>query len=139
MTTQGGAGSESVRAVGTPAAPSTSLAKLFDPSMRAAAALGPKTGKPTVTESVAYPRDQRRLGPDDSEIGPERGGELKQPVAVVGRHRMAGGGPGDPGVPGCGVQLLSAVAAPGARPGRALVPRSRRSTRARFESRAAAG
>ena len=33
-------------AVGTPAASSTSLAKLFDPSMRAAAALGPKTGMP---------------------------------------------------------------------------------------------
>jgi len=43
----------SVRAAGTPAASSTSFAKLFDPSIRAASALGPKVGTP-----VSYPELQ---------------------------------------------------------------------------------
>ena len=61
-----------------------------------------------MTESVADARDERRLGPDHREIDLERGGELEQPVDVVGPHRVARASRGDPGIPRCGVQLVSA-------------------------------
>ena len=46
LTTQGGRATGIVSAVATPAALMTSLAKLFDPSIRAASAPGPKTATP---------------------------------------------------------------------------------------------
>jgi hypothetical protein len=75
LTTQGGpkssraaiaaAGSVklSERAVGTPAAAMTSLANVLEPSMRAAAAVGPKTGRPRSRNSSATPATSGCSGP----------------------------------------------------------------------------
>ena len=57
--------------------------------MRAAAALGPKTATPEVAQLVRDPGDERRLGPDDDEIGLERAGEPEQAFAVLGADGMA--------------------------------------------------
>ncbi len=46
FTTHGARGSSSVAAIGTPAEAITSFANVFEPSIRAAAALGPKTATP---------------------------------------------------------------------------------------------
>ena len=46
FTTHGTLATDIVSAIGTPAARITSFAKLFEPSIRAAAALGPKTATP---------------------------------------------------------------------------------------------
>ena len=56
-------------AVRTPAAAITSLANALEPSMRAAAALGPKQAMPGCPHRVGDARDQRDLGPDDDEVG----------------------------------------------------------------------
>src|ERR671925_431106 len=86
LTTQGGpkpsraatarAGSvkASERAVGTPAAAMTSLAKALEPSMRQAA----------VQELVGHPGDQRLLGADDGQVDPVALGEAGQPGPVGG-------------------------------------------------------
>ena len=63
-------------AVGTPAAAITSLAKLFEPSIRAAAALGPEAGDARGAHGVGGAGDQRHLGPDDDQIGAPAEGQL---------------------------------------------------------------
>ena len=63
LTTQGGLATESVSAVGTPAAAITSLAKLFDPSIRAAARPGPKTDTPFRRSASATPATSGASGP----------------------------------------------------------------------------
>ena len=88
-------------AVRTPAAAITSLANPFEPSMRAAAALGPKQAMPGVPHRVGDARDERDLGPDDDEVGRpvlgERGdgGRVPDVDAALfghgGRARVAGG------------------------------------------------
>ena len=89
MTTQGGRATASVSAVGTPAAAITSFAKLFDPSILAAARPGPKTGDAVAAERVGDARDERRLGPDHGEVGVEAAGEAEQRLGVVCPHRVA--------------------------------------------------
>ena len=64
--------SASRAAVGTPAAPSTSLANAFEPSIRAAAALGPKTRKPNRRSTSASPSTSGSSGPDHDEVDLER-------------------------------------------------------------------
>ncbi len=63
LRTHGGRATGSVRAVGTPAASITSLAKDFEPSIRAAAALGPKTAMPRWRSSSARPATRGASGP----------------------------------------------------------------------------
>ena len=81
---------DSVSAVGTPAARRTSLANVFEPSIRAASALGPKTAIPLWRSRSATPDDERRLRPDHGEVDLERQREREQPVAVVGANGVAG-------------------------------------------------
>ena len=59
----------SALAVRTPAAAITSLANALEPSMRAAAALGPKQAMPARAHGVGDARHQRDLGPDHDEVG----------------------------------------------------------------------
>ena len=105
MTTQGGRATESVSAVGTPAARSTSFANAFDPSICAAAALGPKTVIPFRRSPSAMPADERAFGADHDEVGVERHGQAEQAVGVVGAHRVAASERRDPGVARRGVEL----------------------------------
>ena len=76
-------------AVGTPAASMTSLANAFEPSSRAAAALGPNAAMPARGELVGEPRDERRLGPDDDEIAARVLRGVDEPVDVVDGDRRA--------------------------------------------------
>ena len=91
FTTHGGRATASVAAVGTPAASSTSFANAFEPSIRAAAALGPKTAIARVPEPVGDAGDERRLRPDHDEVGGEHARQVEQALAVVGPHGMAVG------------------------------------------------
>ena len=59
------------RAVGTPAAAMTSLAKAFDPSSWAAAPDGPKQAIPAAAYGVGDAGDQRRLRADDDQVDAE--------------------------------------------------------------------
>ena len=69
FTTHGARATGSVAAIGTPAVRSTSFAKVFEPSMRAAAALGPKTVMPLWRSSSATPATSGAFGPDHDEVG----------------------------------------------------------------------
>ena len=79
----------------------TSLAKALEPSIRAAAAVGPKPAMPAARTRVGDPGDQRDLGPDHHQVGlpglrPGRDGlrvEHVQPVLLGDRGgaRVAGG------------------------------------------------
>ena len=124
LRTHGGRATGSVRAVGTPAASITSFAKDFEPSIRAAAALGPKTAMPRWRSSSARPGDQGRLGADDDEVDPELAGERDERGVVVRAHGMAVGERGDSRVAGSGMQLVE-VAAAGERPGERVLATSR--------------
>ena len=95
-------------AVGTPAAAITSFANAFDPSIRAAAAFGPKTGMPAHRQLVGGAVDQRNLRPDDDQVGPDPLGEVGDGRRVgdidgVGGRQRAG-----PGVAGRDVQVANA-------------------------------
>ena len=60
----------SARAVGTPAAAMTSLANAFDPSSRAAAALGPKQSIPRARTASAAPATRADSGPMTTRSAP---------------------------------------------------------------------
>ena len=62
-------------AVATPASAMTCLAKLLLPSMRAAAADGPKQAMPGVAQRVGDAGDERHLGPDDDQVGAHLAGQ----------------------------------------------------------------
>ena len=100
MTTQGGRATASAAAVGTPAAAITSFANAFDPSIRAAAALGPNTEMPARRSTSAMPAHERCFRADHDEVGVERPGEAEQTFGVVGPHRVARAEPAMPGLPG---------------------------------------
>ena len=63
LRTQGARATASVSAVGTPAAAITSFANDFEPSIRAAAALGPKTASPACRSSSPTPATSGASGP----------------------------------------------------------------------------
>src|SRR4029450_2968169 len=98
LTTQGGpkssraatarAGSVKVaeRAVGTPAAAMTSLANALEPSIRAAAAVGPNTGRPRARNSSATP-ETRGCSGQTRRTAP---GPAAPPGAVLGQRGRAG-------------------------------------------------
>ena len=65
----------------------TSFANAFEPSSRAAAALGPKQATPAAAQVVGEPGDERRLGPDHDEV---HAGELALAATIVGVARDAG-------------------------------------------------
>ena len=97
----------SVRAVGTPAASITSFANAFEPSICAAAALGPKTAMPRVAQLVGDAGDERRLGPDDDEVDVELARErARAHAASSARTGWQRASAAMPGVAGRGVQLV---------------------------------
>ena len=104
FTTHGGRAIGSRAAAGTPAAAMTSFANAFEPSIRAAAALGPKTRKPNRRRASARPSTSGSSGPDDDEIHLERARQAEQPLGVVRANRMALGEVGDARIPRRGVQ-----------------------------------
>ena len=83
---------------------STSFANAFEPSIRAAAALGPEDRDPRVAKPVGDARDERRLRPDHDEVGGQLARQVEQALAVVGPHGMALGERGDAGIAGRRVQ-----------------------------------
>ena len=95
LTTQGACGSASSSAVGTPAAWRTSFANDFEPSIRAASALGPKTGDAGIPELVGEARDQRSFGPDDDEVDCEPPAERHERLVIVRANAVAGAERGD--------------------------------------------
>ena len=113
----------SVSAVGTPAARITSFAKVFEPSIRAASALGPKTAMPAWRSSSATPATSGASGPMTTRSMPSVAREAEQAVAVVGAHGVAAAERRDARV---------ARARRGARSARAL---RRAATRARARAR----
>ena len=77
-------------AVATPAALITSLQKDFEPSSRAAAAVGPKHLIPSAPERVSHPGYQWRLGTDDHEIDIESPRERDYRLGVLRVERRIG-------------------------------------------------
>ena len=92
-------------AAGMPAAAITSLAKVFDPSIRAAPDSRPEHGDPGVAKLIGDPGDERRLGPDHDQVGGDRARNAEEPVAVVDANGMAVTEGRNPGVAGRRVQL----------------------------------
>ena len=77
----------------------TSLAKVFDPSIRAAAALGPKTAIPFLPQARRRrPRRAAPPGPITTRSAASVVARLEQAVAVVGANRVAVPERRDPGV-----------------------------------------
>ena len=74
------------------------LAKVFEPSIAAAARDGPKTGNPDRPEHVGEPRHERHLRPDDDELDVERAHETEHGLGVVRPHGVALPESGDAGV-----------------------------------------
>ena len=96
-----GAETSRTRAVGTPAATSTSFIHAFEPSRRAAAALGPNARRPARSQRVDDAGDERILGTDDDEIGVELGRRDRRPrpdrSPSTGTHSPIVAMPGLPG------------------------------------------
>ena len=67
----------------------TSFAKDFEPSIRAAAALGPKTASAGVPQLLADAGDERCLGSDHDEVDVQAPREREQPFAVLRPDGMA--------------------------------------------------
>ena len=90
FTTHGGrATARQAARVGTPAAPSRSFANAFEPSIRAAAALGPNTAIAACRSSSASPATSGASGPDDDEVDAELAGERHE--RAPGRRRARDG------------------------------------------------
>ena len=124
-----------VRAVGTPAARMTSFANCFDPSIRAASALGPKTAMPPRRSRSATPATSGASGPTTTRSTSTSRQSASSPSA-------SSAGPGGscraarfPGLPGGRVQLDDGSgSARAATRARAPGPPTRRSTRSRAAS-----
>ena len=82
----------------------TSLAKALLPSSCAASAPGPEAGDPPAADGVGDAGDERRLGPDDDQVGAHLAGEVGDavPVEQAGRQVAAQGDGVDAGVAGGG-------------------------------------
>ena len=77
-----------------------------------------------MAQLVGEARDQRRLGADDDEVGPELDRERDQRRVVVSAHGMAVGERRDSRVAGRGVQLVE-IAAAAERPDERVLATSR--------------
>ena len=78
----------------------------FEPSIPAAAALGPKTAIPLRRSASATPATSGASGPIDDEVDAEAAGEAEQRLGVLRPHRVAvARARAIPGLPGRGVQL----------------------------------
>ena len=97
----------SLAGMGTPAAFITSLAKDFEPSIRAAAALGPNTATPACRSVSATPATSGPSGPTTTRSMPSVSREPEQPFCVLGAHRMALAERAIPGLPGAACSAAS--------------------------------
>ena len=100
LTTHGGRADSSLAGMGTPAASMTSLAKLFEPSIRAAAALGPKTAIPACRSVSATPATSGTSGPTTTRSTPRVWHRSRRPSASSARtgwHSPRRAMPGFPG------------------------------------------
>ena len=83
----------------------TSFANAFDPSIRAAVALGPKTRKPNLRSASARPRTSGTSGPTTTSSTSSERERPSSALGVVGADRVALGEVGDPGVAGRRMEL----------------------------------
>ena len=90
---------------GTPAAAITSLAKLFEPSIRAAAALGPNTAMPAWRSASATPATSGASGPTTTRSTARVSREPRSPSPSSARTGWHVPRDAIPGLPGRGVQL----------------------------------
>ena len=111
LTTHGGRRRASVRAVGTPAASITSFANDFEPSICAAAALGPNTAMPRCRSSSASPATSGASGPTTTRSIRSSRREGDERAMVVGANGMAVRERCDARVARRRVQLVDAAAA----------------------------
>ena len=95
-------------AVGTPAAAITSLAKAFDPSIRAAAAFGPKTAMPARRSSSAAPLTSGTSGPTTTRSGPTVSARSAMAAGSATSTGCAVASAPVPALPGRDVQLADA-------------------------------
>jgi hypothetical protein len=89
----------SLAAVGIPAAAMTSLENAFEASIRAAAAPGPATSRPS-RAGGRRGQCQRYFGPDDDEVDAVHVGRISDAIDVVGGDGEVGGQFSSTGVPG---------------------------------------
>ena len=114
-------------AVGTPAAAMTSLANALEPSSAGGRGGRPEAGDTRGPHGVGDAGDQRRLGPDDDEVGAELVGEGGDRGAVERVDRRAAGDRGRcPALPGAACRPVTAGSRAGRAAGRARGRRSRR-------------
>ena len=93
------------RAVGTPASSIACLANAFDPSRRAAAAVGPKASCPRSASASTRPPTSGASGPTTVKSTRSRSHGRDEPVDVVGGHVQQPRVGGDAGVAGRAQQL----------------------------------
>ena len=115
------------RGIGDAGGTRISLAKDFEPSIRAAASLGPNTATPARRSSSATPATSGASGPITTRSISCCEAEPEQPFDVVGADRVAAAERRDPGVSRRGVELVATGFARSSRRARARVRPSRRS------------
>ena len=91
--------------MGTSAAAITSLAKALLPSSCAACSRGAEAGDAPRADGVGDTCDQRCLGPDDDEVGPELDREAGYRVTVERVDLVEDRQAADAGIARCGVRL----------------------------------
>ena len=133
FTTHGGRATDSVSAVGTPAARSTSFANVFEPSICAAAALGPKTAIPFLRRTSAMPATSGPSGPITTRSASSVSARLSRPSASSARTGWQRPIAAIPGLPGAAWSSVRPGSAGCARRARARAHRSRRPPPARGE------
>ena len=105
FTTHGGRATASWAAVATPAAASTSLANALEPSIAAAAALGPKTAIPAGRRTSATPPTSGASGPITTRSMSSAWARASSPSGVLGPNRMALGQTRDARAPRRGMEI----------------------------------
>ena len=108
LITHGARATDSVSAVGTPAARSTSFANAFDPSIRAAAALGPNTATPFCRNRSATPATRGASGPITARSASTVSARLSSPSPSSARTGWQRPRLAMPGLPGAACSSVSA-------------------------------
>ena len=86
----------------------TSLANALEPSSSAASRTA-RSSDPALAHGVGDAGDERRLGPDDDQVGAERGGQVGDRRAVQRVDVVQGGEPPRmPGLPGAACTSVTA-------------------------------
>ncbi len=109
LTTHGTRATARVSAVGTPAARSTSLANAFDPSIRAASALGPNTAIPLWRRTSATPATSGTSGPMTTRSTSRVSASASRPSPSSARTGWQWPRAAMPGLPGAAWSSVSRV------------------------------